>query len=344
MKKYYPHNLALQLAIYITVFYELILIFYFIFFGDKYAWVLLLSGIVLLFPASYLLIRRFVESFINKKLRLLFKTIHDVKTPKRKQDIKKNWYEDAEKEVVQWAEDQKTEIDHLKEQEKYRREFMGNVFHELKTPVFNIQGYVLTLLDGGLEDTTINMEYLRRAEKSINRMIAIVNDLDEISKLESGAKKLDYQKFDILALSQEVFETYEFKAAEKNISLMISHSAHGSVYVYADKEKIRQVLNNLTENSIKYGTSHGRTKITFYDMDDHILTEISDNGIGIMRDDIPRLFERFFRTSDGRNADNTGSGLGLAIVKHIIEAHNETINVRSSPGLGTTFGFTLKKP
>ena len=343
MKKYYPQTIAIKTAILSTLFFEVTFCVYFIAVEDYKHWFVLPVSAPFLFGFVYLIVRFAVEKFIYKKIRVLYKTIHNLKTPKSQFKIEANWLETAESDVVRWAEDQKKELESLKKLENYRREFLGNVSHELKTPIFNIQGYVLTLLDGGLDDPTINREYLLRAEKSINRMIAIVNDLDVISRLESGVQKLEYEKFDIVVLAHEVVYFYETRASEKNIQLVVNHNLHSPVFVYADKEGIRQVIGNLVENSIKYGKQNGRTKISFYDMDEHILTEVADNGIGIAQEEIPRVFERFYRTAIGRTFEHTGSGLGLAIVKHIIEAHLQTINVRSTVGLGTTFGFTLKK-
>ncbi len=344
MKKNNPTAISLRIALYVWLFFLIIYLgYWFLLSKDTFNWLFLTVSGLLLFGVVYFVVWQAVENFIYKKIRVLYKTIHNLKTPKQKTTIDSNWLENAEKEVVKWAEDQKNEVESLKKLETYRRDFLGNVSHELKTPIFNIQGYVLTLLDGGLEDESINKEYLMRTEKSINRMIAIVNDLDILSKLESDIQNLEFEKFDIVALSIDIGEIYEIKAREKNITLTINHNHLNPVMVFADKEKIRQVLSNLIENSLKYGKQNGRTKISFYDMDEQILIEVADTGVGIAQQDISRIFERFFRTSYGRTADNSGSGLGLAIVKHIIEAHNQTINVRSSIGVGTTFGFTLKK-
>lgn len=344
MKKYRPLNISFKIALYV------LLIFYFLFFGYyfflsdlKSNWVFIVVSGMVLFVAVYVLTRLSVENFIYKKIRVLYKTIHNLKTPKQKIKIEDNWLENAEAEIEKWAADKKNELESLKKSENYRRDFLGNVSHELKTPIFNIQGYVLTLLDGGLEDQSINREYLLRTEKSIDRMIAIVNDLEIISKLESETEKLEKGKFELSALAHEIVETYEIKAQQKNISIHIHNKLPGLVHVFADKEKIRQVLNNLLENAIKYGKTDGRIKITFYDMDESVLVEVADNGIGIPQEDIPRIFERFFRSANGRAVEHAGSGLGLAIVKHIIEAHGQTINVRSSLGVGTTFGFTIQK-
>lgn len=214
----------------------------------------------------------------------------------------------------------------------------------MKTPIFNIQGYVLTLLDGGLEDPSINKEYLLRTEKSINRMIAIVEDLETISQLESSELQLNLKKTDILALTREVMEFLEIKARKRNNTVYFGGNYEKPVYILADKERLRQVLINLIDNSIKYGNQEdGSTKISFFDMDENILVEVTDNGNGINEADLPRIFERFYRTDKGRSREQGGSGLGLAIVKHIIEAHDQTIHVRSTQGVGTTFAFTMKK-
>lgn len=344
MKKNHPQTISFKITTYLWLLYLITYLAYFTFISeDAFNWVFLCVSSILLFVVVYIVVWKSVENFIYKKIRVLYKTIHNLKTPKPNIVMGSNWMENAETEVVKWAEDQKNEMESMKKLETYRREFLGNVSHELKTPIFNIQGYVLTLLDGGLEDDTINKEYLQRAEKSIDRMITIVNHLDEISRLESDVHSLNYEKFNIHDLCSELIEFFEIKAAEKNISIFINPNTVIPFQVNADKELIRQVLSNLIENSIKYGNENGRTKISFYDMDEQILVEVSDTGIGIAQEDIPRIFERFYRVPHSRTINNTGSGLGLAIVKHIIEAHNQTINVRSSIGVGTTFGFTLKK-
>jgi two-component system, OmpR family, phosphate regulon sensor histidine kinase PhoR len=344
MKKYRPQNISFDIALFaLLIFYGLFFGYYLFLSGWLHGWLTILFAGVLFFIAVYLFTRYSVEKFIYKKIRVLYKTIHNLKSPKQKVKIEENWLENAEAEIEKWAEEKINEMESLRKSENYRRDFLGNVSHELKTPIFNIQGYVLTLLDGGLEDQSINREYLVRAEKNIDRMIAIVNDLDVISKLESETLKLEMEKFDLSTLVHDIFETYEIKAKQKNISSYINSKLPGNVNVYADKEKIRQVLNNLIENAIKYGKQDGRIKVTFYDMDEMVLVEVSDTGIGIAQEDIPRIFERFYRTAYGKSLENKGSGLGLAIVKHIIEAHGQTINVRSTIGVGTTFGFTVQK-
>lgn len=346
MKNTDPKKLAFTSALFITLFFSVIyLIFSFVFFEIKI--IPLIAIDILLFTFSYLIYRFTLERFIYNKIKLIYKTIHNLKAPKginKNIDIKADTIEKVNQEVQEWGEVQQNEIRQLKELAKYRREFLGNVSHELKTPIFNIQGYVLTLLDGGLEDPNINKQYLLKTEKSINRMIAIVEDLEEIAHLESGSLELHYQKFDILALTQDIFDFLEIKARKRNNKLYFGTSEDKPVWVYADKKRIRQVLINLIDNAIKYGRgTEGQTKVSFFDMDENILVEVTDNGEGIPKESIPRIFERFYRTDKGRSREQGGTGLGLAIVKHIIEAHNQTINVRSTLRVGTTFAFTCRK-
>jgi two-component system phosphate regulon sensor histidine kinase PhoR len=227
--------------------------------------------------------------------------------------------------------------------EKYRKEFLGNVSHELKTPIFNIQGYILTLLDGGLEDPEINREYLERTERSINRMVSIIEDLESITKLETGELELEWEDFDIVKLVKYVFELQDSIRARFNINFAFDRSYDKPIMVKGDRKRITEVLNNLIINSIFYGNKGGKTTISFAEMGENILIDVTDNGLGLEKDEIPRIFERFYRTDKSRSRDRGGTGLGLSIVKHIIEAHNQTITVRSEPGTGSSFSFTLKK-
>lgn len=312
-------------------------------------WPVFLSTLVILFFASYLVFAFIVKRFIYDRIKLIYKTIHNIKLPKedknRNIELRQNIIENVNKDVQVWANQRKKEIDELKRLETYRREFLGNVSHELKTPIFNIEGYIQTLLDGAIDDPKVSKSYLQKADLNIERMISIVKDLEIISRLEAGEIKLNYSSFDIVSLTNEIYELLEIKAQAKQIKLFFnSNIMHGThINVNADKDKIRQALINLIENSINYGTEGGRTKVSFYDMDENILVEVSDNGVGIEPDCIPRLFERFYRVDKSRSRNQGGSGLGLAIVKHIIESHNQTINVRSAAGVGSTFSFTLKK-
>jgi two-component system phosphate regulon sensor histidine kinase PhoR len=351
MKFHEPRNLALLNSLIITASYIILFVLSvgIIFthaFSHLYTFLALIISSVLLFLIAYSIFRYTLEKFIYSKIRLIYKLIHSVKAGKREQpfpQLANNMIDHVHKEVEGWETEKQREIEQFKQLEQYRRDFIGNVSHELKTPLFNIQGYVSTLLDGGLEDPTVNREYLKRTEKSIERLVKIIEDLDEISQLESGQMKLKKTRFDILSLTREVADLLEMKAHKHEIQITVNDPGK-PVMVEGDKDKIRQVLTNIIDNSIRYGNpQNGRTKITFFDMDENILTEITDNGIGIDAGDLSRVFERFYRTDRGRAATKKGKGLGLAIVKHILEAHHQTINVRSTVGVGTTFGFTLKK-
>lgn len=235
------------------------------------------------------------------------------------------------------------ETDPTEDLENYRKEFLGNVYHELKTPIFNMQGYILTLLDGGLEDEAINRVYLERAEKNINRMISIVEDLESISGLESGALNLKIEKFDIRTLIDDVLEALELMASKHNIKLELNTVKKGDSIVAGDRKRIYQVFNNLIINSINYGNKGGKTTISVLPAGDKVMVEIKDTGIGMSNIDIPRIFERFYRVDKSRSRDSGGTGLGLAIVKHIIEAHNQTVKVSSAQGKGSVFTFTLDR-
>lgn len=301
---------------------------------------------LLIFFTVFLILYYSLNSFIFHKIKPIYKTIHNINFSEEqlKRDLEeKDIIQDVQDDVLVWAKKKTKEIAQLRQLEKYRREFLGNVSHELKTPIFNIQGYVLTLLDGGLEDESINKLYLERTEKSVNRLISIVNDLESISRLESGELKVDLKKFNIVRLFEDAFEEHEMLASDRNIKLKFTKNYDKPIYVIADKKRILEAINNLIVNSIKYGKENGKTTVDFLDMEDNVLVEITDNGIGISDKDLPRIFERFYRTDKSRSREMGGTGLGLSIVKHIIEAHNQTINVRSKLNVGTSFAFTMKK-
>jgi len=340
-----PKKLALGTSALITACYLIIYITGSLLF-DVFNWLFFFSSTLLLFLLIYFLLVYTVNRFIYEKIKVIYRTIHSFQVNKAKKEkarIKES-LDDVNRQVAEWGEKQKKEIATLKELASYRREFLGNVSHELKTPIFNIQGYVLTLLDGGINDPSINKDYLIRTEKSINRMIAIVEDLETISHLESAMLQLDFSVFNIVTLAREIIEFMEIKAKKKKVQIMFDKNYERPIMVEADKKRIRQVLINLIDNAIKYCKDEACfTRISFFDMDENILIEVSDNGIGIDKENIPRIFERFYRTDKGRSREQGGTGLGLAIVKHIIEAHDQAVNVRSSLGVGTTFGFTLKK-
>ena len=301
---------------------------------------------IAIFLLTYCLIRFFLNILIAEKIKPIYKIINYF--PQRGKEAKlkiKQGFVDfggVEYDVEQWAQNQLQEIERLKDLERYRKDFIGNVSHELKNPIFNIQGYILTLLEGGLEDPKINKLYLMRSEKSIDRMISIVEDLESITKFETGELKPQYSIFDIVKVTEDIFEMEHMIAKERKVSLQFAEKLDKPILVYADKKRIIEVITNLITNGIKYGNENGYVKVGFYDFDEKIMVEVSDNGIGIDRKDLPRIFERFFRVDKSRPRGQ-GTGLGLSIVKHIIEAHNQTINVQSILNEGTTFTFTLEK-
>ena len=306
-----------------------------------------LSFPLALFAISYAVTIYFLKNYIYRKIKLIYKTIHRHKvSPSEKSttvDIKSNILEEVEREVSDWAAMQEAEIAKYKSWAEYRRKYIGEISHELETPIYNILGYLHTLLDGGMDDEKINLKFLQKAAKNVERLYTIVEDLSAISRLETGELILEMQVFDIKELAMEVLEDLEFKAKENKLQLELKSGADQNFRVRADRESVRQVLVNLIDNSIKYGKLQGITKLGFYDMDKYILVEVADNGIGIPKEHLPHVFDRFYRVDKSRSRLRGGSGLGLSIVKHIMEAHQQTINVRSTKDLGSTFGFTLEK-
>ncbi len=345
MKSLTPRQIAFLISL-ATALVTTAILLLFRYLLPSYKWYYMVATIGVLFILMFWGIVFLLNYFITEKINPIYRTIRNINLPEKVlhgdftgRDI----ISEVKDEVITWAKGKTQEINQLKQMEKYRKEFLGNVSHELKTPVFNIQGYVLTLLDGGLDDPSINRMYLERTEKSINRMISIVEDLEIIARLESGELKLEEEKFDIVRLVEEVVENQEIRAQKKKIKFNIKGSTDSKVFVRADKKRIYEVLNNLVINSIIYGVDGGKTTISFSDMGDNILIDVADNGIGIPEEDIHRIFERFYRVDRSRSRHHGGTGLGLSIVKHIIEAHNQTINVRSSKEKGSSFAFTLKK-
>tara|TARA_B100000674_G_C37972216_1_gene977506 strand:- start:313 stop:1308 length:996 start_codon:yes stop_codon:yes gene_type:complete len=320
---FYISSLSTILLLILSYFADVLIPFY------LFAIIFLVVGVF-----SYFIIR----NYIQRKINVLYRIIQKQKTLNESTlDIEK-----AEKDVSDWILERQAEIEHLKDTEKFRREFLGNVSHELKTPIFNIQGYVLTLLEGALEDKDINRKYLERTQKSVERMISIVEDLSNISNMESNNELIKLERFDIVSTSLSVMESLEKKADKNNITLNFD-KIYAPSFVVGNENKISQVLMNLIHNSIIYGKDGGETKIKIFDMDKQFLIEVSDNGIGIDQEDVDRLCERFYRVDSARSIAKGGTGLGLAIVKHIIELHNQTLNIRSTLGEGSTFSFTLQK-
>lgn len=310
-------------------------------------WVIALVSLVVTFIGSYLLIRFVLESFIYRKIKLIYKFIYQTKATKREETYYKyilpqKGIDEVREDVEQWAEQRSAEIELLKTNEAYRKEFLQNLAHEFKTPIFAIQGYVDTLLNGAIDNPEVRVRFLENAAKNVDRMVNLVEDLDEISKLESGQQPLYKEYFVIQDMIRETYETLSIKTSSRNIKYSIKKGCESPITVFADKEKIRQVIINLLSNAVKYGRNDGSIVASIYKTDgQHVLIELSDDGIGISEEHLPRIFERFYRTDRGRSRDVGGTGLGLAICKHIIEAHGQTMHVRSKLDVGTTIGFTL---
>ncbi len=314
----------------------------------KPVWWIALITLVVIFLGSFALILFMVQRFVYRKIKLIYKLIYQTKASKREEFYYKNILpqksiDEVREDVEKWAEQRRAEIELLKKNEAFRKEFLQNLSHELKTPIFAIQGYVDTLLNGALEKPEVNRKFLSSTSRNIDRLVNLLNDLDEISKLESGEQLLYKENFVIQDLIKEVYETLSIKAEENNIRLTIKKGCEVPLTVFADKEKIRQVLINLVENAIKYGKKNGLIEASAYKIDGKlILIEIGDDGAGIAEEHLKRIFERFYRTDQARSRKIGGSGLGLSICKHIVEAHGQTIHVRSSLDVGSTFGFTLE--
>ena len=337
------YTFALVSTSYITVFssgFLAILLWFF----HEFSLSIILVFAVSIATFSFFVIQYRVERFIYRRVKKIYDDVSLLEsTSFRSQPITTDM-ETLTKQVKKFATDKKLEIETLKVREEYRREFLGNISHELKTPLFTVQCYLSTLLDGAMDDKKIRKKYLERAEKGVERLVYIVEDLDMISKLEMGDVNLELSKFNIVDLVQSVFDLLEMVADKKNIILMFDRKYNKAINVFADQEKIQQVLSNLIMNSIKYGKENGTTEVTIEDLvDDKIIVRIRDNGEGIEKQNIPRLFERFFRVDKSGARSEGGSGLGLSIVKHIIEAHGEKIYVESEFGIGSEFSFTLEK-
>jgi two-component system, OmpR family, phosphate regulon sensor histidine kinase PhoR len=302
--------------------------------------------VLVVFVSSFLASNYFFGRFVYQKIKLIYKMIYRVKSPvrdKNKNRISDNVISLIESDVKNWSELNRREIDELRHKETYRKEFLGDVTHELKTPVYNIQGFLETLIDGGIHDEKVLVDYLQRASRNVDRLSKIIGEMDLISKMENERIHFDSEQFELNEMVAEIFQSIELRAAERKITLNIKESFKKDIDVLGDKTKIRQVISNIVVNSLKYGKEGGLTNVSFFDVDDKVLIEITDNGIGIDKEHLPHIFTRFYRADRDRSRETGGSGLGLAIVKHIVEGHNQTLNVRSTLGVGTTFGFTLQK-
>lgn len=319
--------------------------FYIVFLSYKSQldWLMVLACALVSFIVSFGIIQIRVERYIYRRIKKIYDDVSLLESSSFSSKPITTDMKSLILEIEKFAEGKKIEIDTLKIREEYRKDFLGNVSHELKTPLFTVQGYILTLLDGAMNDKKIREKYLTRANKGVERLIYIVKDLDLITKLEVGELKLDRVEFDIIELIQNVFDLLEMKAAQKDIMLTFDME-YAPIYVNADKEKIQQLVSNLLVNSIKYGHPNGTTEVSVENLiKNKVIVRVTDNGYGIPEQHIPRLFERFYRVDQSGSRNEGGSGLGLSIVKHIIEAHDEKIYVESEEGIGSEFSFTLEK-
>ena len=312
------------------------------------SWYDLMISFGVSFAISYVVFYYLLQKYIYSKIVLIYKLIHNLKLGKDLKDalgeyVSSDPINDVEQEVKEWAGAKKREIDILKKQEQFRREFLSNVSHEFKTPLFAVQGYIDTLQDCLDDDPETAQKFLKKAAQNVERLSYLINDLDSISKLETGEIPINYERFDFVPLAKEVMENLEDIARVRNIKLSFKEKYTSPAYVKADREKIRQVMINLVQNSLKYGKENGSTAIKIFELHDQYLIEVTDDGIGIEEKHLPRLFERFYRIDTHRSREEGGTGLGLAIVKHILEAHQQIISVRSTLQIGTTFAFTLEK-
>ncbi|RLJ65646.1 two-component system phosphate regulon sensor histidine kinase PhoR [Lacinutrix venerupis] len=337
------YKFAFKTALYITIVLTLAMsVFLYVFY--TISWVNMLLFTLFCYGLSFGVIQYRVQNFIYKRVKKIYADLTLLEsTTFRKKRITTDMAT-LTQEIDKYARDKKIEIETLKVREEYRKEFLGNVSHELKTPLFTVQGYIETLIDGAANDKKIREKYLDRANKGVERLIYIVRDLDMITKLEAGDVRIEIETFNILELIESVFDLLEMKAAKKRITLTLDKRYSQPILVKAEKEKIQQVLTNLVVNSIKYGTEKGTTEISVENLiKNKVIVRVTDNGEGIEKENIPRLFERFYRVDKTGSRKVGGSGLGLSIVKHIIEAHDENIYVESEFGVGSEFSFTLEK-
>ena len=337
------YKFAVKSALYIAFFSFEFLLLVLYFFGEL-NYYLVFGFSLAIFIFSFFVLQYRVERFIYRRVKKIYDDVSLLdSTTFRSQPITTDMAT-LTREVKKFATDKKLEIETLKVREEYRREFLGNISHELKTPLFTVQGYISTLIDGAVNDKVLRKKYLDRAEKGVERLIYIVKDLDLITKLETGDLNLEYTVFDIVEVIKNVFELLEMGAAKKRITLTFDSKYNKPIFVHADKDKIQQVVTNLIMNSIKYGRDGGTTEVSIEDLvNKKVIIRITDNGEGVQKQHITRLFERFYRIDKSGARSEGGSGLGLAIVKHIIEAHREKIYVESQFGMGSEFSFTLEK-
>lgn len=340
LKKSY--KFAFRTSAYVTVVASVLMAIFLLIF-HKVDWEFVFFPIIC-YSACFLVIQYRVERFIYRRVKRIYDDLTLLESTDLRQQPITTDMGTLTREIDKYARNKKLEIETLKVREAYRKEFFGNVSHELKTPLFTVQGYIETLLDGAMNDEKVRKKYLSRASKGVERLSYIIKDLDMITKLEVGDLSLNIESFNIIELVQNVFELFEMKASKKKITLMFDTEYPDAIYVNADKERIQQILSNLIVNSIKYGLERGTTEVSVENLiKNKVIVRVTDNGEGISEDHIQRLFERFYRVDKSGSRKEGGSGLGLSIVKHIIEAHNEKIYVESEPGVGSEFSFTLEK-
>ncbi|MDO5970650.1 ATP-binding protein [Flavivirga aquimarina] len=337
------YRFSIKTSLYIAL-YTTLLVSVFLYYLYEFRWFYVLAFLVSVYIFSFVIIQFSVERFIYKRVKKIYDDLTLLESASLSKGPITTDMRTLTQEIDKFARDKKIEIETLKVREKYRKEFLGNVSHELKTPLFTVQGYILTLLDGAMDDKRIQKKYLERASKGVERLGYIIKDLDMITKLEVGDLSLNIEEFDIVELVKNVFEMLEIKASKKRITLTFDTDYNNPVLVKADKERIQQVLANLIVNSLKYGRDKGTTEISIENLiKNKVIIRVTDNGEGIEKSHLPRLFERFYRVNKSGSRKEGGSGLGLSIVKHIIEAHNEKIYVESEFGVGSEFSFTLEK-
>lgn len=298
---------------------------------------------LIIFGFSFLILQLRVRKLFFERIRQIYEDLEFETDSLIKTSPIDSEMNSLSKDLEEFVKLKRTEIETLKKEGIYRKEFVGNVAHELKTPLFSVQGYISNLLDGAMDDKELLKKYLKRAEKSVDRLTFIIKDLDLITQLESSMLKLKFTSFDILKLTEEIIEDLEISASKRNIKIIFNKNYDKQILVEADKNRIEQVITNLVTNSINYGSEKGTTEISFESNVEKIIVKVNDNGEGISEENMPRLFQRFFRVDESRSRSQGGSGLGLAIVKHIIDAHNENIYVQSTIGVGSEFSFSLKK-
>ncbi len=341
-KKTYTFAFWSSIAIFIFTFSLLIFLSYLFNKPIDLLFLFIISFVVFLFSA--IVIQTRVENFIYKRVKQIYNDVSLPDSDELKRSTITTNMETLSREVKKFAETKQIEITTLNERETYRREFLGTISHELKTPLFTVQGYILTLIDGAINDKQIREKYLKRANKGVERLVSIVEDLDMISKLESNELGLTIEQFNIVELIQDVFDLLEMKAKKHGVLLGFNKNYDVPILVKGDVKRFEQVLINLLVNAIKYGTSNGKTTVSIASYNNQkIIVKITDSGEGIKKEHLPRLFERFYRVDQSRSRDQGGSGLGLSIVKHIVEAHNESVFVESEFGKGSTFSFTIEK-